>query len=76
MFNTQIALKSNVADIYNKSLLYTKTETDDLFNPISTSANVNTLNISILDTTISSGLLARYTKTETNDLMANFGGLH
>ena len=31
-YNTDIILKANVEDVYNNTLLYTKTETDSLLN--------------------------------------------
>ena len=58
-FNTNIILKANTTDIYNKSLLYTETESDTL---LLTKLNNNALNNYYMQTGINQSFSNYYNK--------------
>jgi len=53
----------------NAPNIYTKTEVNNIISPIQVSVNLNSFDLTTLDASVSSGLNARYTKTETDTLL-------
>ena len=58
---------NDVNDPQNNNIKISGSTLQNSINSLTNSVNVNTSSISSLDTTISSGLLARYTKTNSDN---------